>query len=247
MARARTGINAAGLDVYYEVRKALADGRLIRAELCERCAQPSSGRRPLQAHHPRGYETPHELDVEWLCAGCHHEVHCEPRRMQITTPEQRHAQAVRAGNATKARRTVAQWQAMGRAGGARGGPARWAGTNAEERRELMMPLVRAWHDNSTYEQRSAATKRGWAGQTAEQRTERSLRGAETKRQKRAAGLLLAQVPWNKRHETCTFEGCGRPHHARGLCGRCYMKQRREERSRVAKSGAVVAQGAASAH
>jgi len=41
-----------------------------------------------QAHHPRGYSSGHALDVEWLCARHHREVHA-------ISPEQREARRVR--------------------------------------------------------------------------------------------------------------------------------------------------------
>jgi hypothetical protein len=49
------------------VKRAVADGRLIRPNTCSKC--PNSG--PIEAHHYRGYEKEFWLVVEWLCVPCH--------------------------------------------------------------------------------------------------------------------------------------------------------------------------------
>ena len=55
------------------VAKALADGTLIRPDICEGCSNPgprsSDGRATIHGHHYKGYEFP--LDVKWLCGKCH--------------------------------------------------------------------------------------------------------------------------------------------------------------------------------
>mgnify|MGYP001613684292 CR=1 FL=1 len=50
-----------------KVRHAVRTGRLVRVP-CIECGEPK-----VQAHHPRGYDDAHALDVEWLC-GAHHRV-----------------------------------------------------------------------------------------------------------------------------------------------------------------------------
>jgi hypothetical protein len=54
----------AGQAVSYAVEK----GRMVRPEICSRCG--AGGK--IQGHH-RDYDKP--LEVEWLCIGCHGEVH----------------------------------------------------------------------------------------------------------------------------------------------------------------------------
>ena len=51
------------------VTKAVKDGRL-RSEPCVVCWAL-----PTAAHHPRGYDEAHRLDVVWLCARCHERIH----------------------------------------------------------------------------------------------------------------------------------------------------------------------------
>ena len=50
--------------VMYQIRKAIAEGRLVRPEQCEACNLPC---KPDAAHYD--YEQP--LNVRWLCRGCH--------------------------------------------------------------------------------------------------------------------------------------------------------------------------------
>lgn len=54
------------------VRTAIAQGKLIRPEVCEKCGKAPGkaidGRPKIHAHH-HDYSKP--LDVEWLCARCH--------------------------------------------------------------------------------------------------------------------------------------------------------------------------------
>lgn len=55
------------------VREALESGVLSKPEACEECgARPES---PLHGHHHNGYGPGHEIDVRWLCAGCHARTH----------------------------------------------------------------------------------------------------------------------------------------------------------------------------
>lgn len=53
------------------VNNAVRDGRLIRPEVCSSCDK----KRRIQAHHHKGYEDKHALDVEWLCQKCHRATH----------------------------------------------------------------------------------------------------------------------------------------------------------------------------
>ncbi len=55
-----------------EVQKAVADGRLVRPSLCEKCGKPPKRGRQILAHHD-DYNKP--LDVRWLCDKCHGKVH----------------------------------------------------------------------------------------------------------------------------------------------------------------------------
>jgi len=59
--RARYPERKAARDAVY---RALKDGRLIKAELCEDC-----GERPAVHGHHEDYSKP--LEVEWLCRHCH--------------------------------------------------------------------------------------------------------------------------------------------------------------------------------
>lgn len=49
------------------VAKALKNGTLVRPAACEHCYKHVK----LEAHHANGYDTPHWLDVTWLCRKCH--------------------------------------------------------------------------------------------------------------------------------------------------------------------------------
>lgn len=154
-------VNLAGQDVYHEVRKAVSSGRLTRPTHCERCCKKPRGKRPIQAHHPRGYEPPHVLDVEWLCGKCHVEVHCTPRMLEETTPEQRRQWVVKGGEIMRQRRTTEEWAALGRKGGLIGGRAAWVGVSAAERSRRGKLASQALIAKTTHEDRSASTRRGW--------------------------------------------------------------------------------------
>lgn len=54
------------------VCNALRSGRLFKPGACEGCGKRPALSRELQAHH-RDYSKP--LEVQWLCAGCHKELH----------------------------------------------------------------------------------------------------------------------------------------------------------------------------
>ncbi len=49
------------------VRRAVVSGRLIKPTSCPIC----SAARRIEAHHPRGYDKSHQLDVIWCCRQCH--------------------------------------------------------------------------------------------------------------------------------------------------------------------------------
>lgn len=49
------------------VRNAIRSGKMVRPQSCERC----SSEKNIQAHHHRGYSAEFNLDVVWLCSGCH--------------------------------------------------------------------------------------------------------------------------------------------------------------------------------
>jgi hypothetical protein len=51
----------------YFVANALRDGRIARGQFCESCGKGCK----TQAHHHKGYERAHWLDVQWLCGPCH--------------------------------------------------------------------------------------------------------------------------------------------------------------------------------
>lgn len=51
----------------YCVSNAVRDGRLKKAKACEQCGK----RGRIEAHHHKGYEPEHRLDVQWLCPPCH--------------------------------------------------------------------------------------------------------------------------------------------------------------------------------
>jgi hypothetical protein len=55
------------------VAQALRTGALVRPDRCEHCG--CSTTYSLHGHHHHGYDSPHEIDVEWLCGSCHRKVH----------------------------------------------------------------------------------------------------------------------------------------------------------------------------
>lgn len=54
------------------VNKAIKDGVLIRPEYCELCKMKC----PIHAHHP---DYSKQLEVQWLCVGCHNKVEKEKK------------------------------------------------------------------------------------------------------------------------------------------------------------------------
>lgn len=63
--------NAIKQQAHNRVNHALIDGRLKRPSSCEEC---SDSRPHLHAHHDDYLK---QLDVRWLCPGCHHQWHAE--------------------------------------------------------------------------------------------------------------------------------------------------------------------------
>jgi hypothetical protein len=66
------------------MRKALAEGTLVKPDVCEDCEErPESSQ--LHGHHHNGYGLGHETDVQWLCAPCHRRAHPkEPTAPEIS-------------------------------------------------------------------------------------------------------------------------------------------------------------------
>jgi len=54
-----------------KLNRELQAGRIVRPDRCQLCGK----RRKLHAHHTKGYEPEHALDVLWVCVRCHHELH----------------------------------------------------------------------------------------------------------------------------------------------------------------------------
>lgn len=52
--------------------KAVRDGVLVRPDRCELCG---SARKPISAHHYKGYAKRYWLTVQWLCRACHGKAH----------------------------------------------------------------------------------------------------------------------------------------------------------------------------
>lgn len=49
------------------VGHAVREGSLVRPDTCGGCRAEAR----VEAHHPRGYDRDHWLDVDWLCKRCH--------------------------------------------------------------------------------------------------------------------------------------------------------------------------------
>lgn len=65
----RTETGRVAVSAHTSVYVAVREGRLVR-QPCEVCAAVE-----VYAHHPRGYQGAHRLDVQWLCLRHHMEVH----------------------------------------------------------------------------------------------------------------------------------------------------------------------------
>jgi len=53
------------------IYKRVANGRIKRPEVCSDCGITCIP----EAHHHKGYEREHRLDVIWLCQMCHKRLH----------------------------------------------------------------------------------------------------------------------------------------------------------------------------
>ena len=53
------------------VRRAVNKGILVPAKVCPKCQKQLK----TEAHHHKGYEKLHQLDVVWLCHSCHMSIH----------------------------------------------------------------------------------------------------------------------------------------------------------------------------
>jgi predicted HNH restriction endonuclease len=58
------------------VTHAIAAGRIVvgPCSACELEPKKVNGRQRIEAHHHKGYDEEHWLDVVWLCRPCHREV-----------------------------------------------------------------------------------------------------------------------------------------------------------------------------
>lgn len=80
-----------------KARRSLADAvrrkRLLKSNACEHCRTVKPVHE-IHGHHINGYEQSHWLDVQWLCSGCHRQVHrmapatgFEPITQQLTVAD----------------------------------------------------------------------------------------------------------------------------------------------------------------
>lgn len=169
---------------HHAVGRALRSGRLVRPEVCERCGKiPTT--RGLHAHHYKGYELEHVLDVQWLCGSCHNFVHAgslggkaaqarltDQDRIEIgrhlgrtrvanMTPEQLSA----AGRHAREHQTPEERSAVGR----KAGLASAAKRTPEERSAIARRASQIRNAKLTPEERSAIQRR--AAATAKRRRE----------------------------------------------------------------------------
>jgi hypothetical protein len=60
---------------WHAVKYALTTGKLVRPAKCSHCGKwpgkNKRGRSKIEAHHHKGYDRAHQLDVVWLCSRCH--------------------------------------------------------------------------------------------------------------------------------------------------------------------------------
>lgn len=61
--------NAIKQQAHNRVNRAVIDGRIVKPTACEKCGE---GERGLHAHHD---DYLRQLEVRWLCPGCHHQWH----------------------------------------------------------------------------------------------------------------------------------------------------------------------------
>jgi hypothetical protein len=62
-----------------KVTRLVSLGILVPPESCEKCGKVPvrNKRRPIEAHHHKGYDGDNAIDVQWLCASCHKLAHPE--------------------------------------------------------------------------------------------------------------------------------------------------------------------------
>ena len=158
------------------VGRAVRDGVLVKPDACEECDRALK----LDAHHHRGYDEAHALDVVWLCRRCH--LHAERTPEQWSTwarngrakvpPERRSEIAHMGGLASAARlakMTPDQRTALARAAALSVPP------------ELRSANARAARARETPEQLAERVRRAWVRYTPEKRSTASRRGWETRR------------------------------------------------------------------
>lgn len=68
------GISAQQIHSYGAVARALKKGKLKKPETCSQCGR----KRPLNAHHYKGYVAANRLEIVWLCSQCHGKAHSRP-------------------------------------------------------------------------------------------------------------------------------------------------------------------------
>ena len=61
---------------YQRIFNAVQRGELVKSPTCQSCGK----KKPLEAHHHKGYSEEHILDVLWLCKRCHEEAHARRLR-----------------------------------------------------------------------------------------------------------------------------------------------------------------------
>jgi hypothetical protein len=114
---------------------------LIKPTACEKCGAEKP-KRDIAAHHPRGYDEDHILDVEWLCRSCHAVVHSYAKGIGRQTKEQLrenlqgrmthdqlaaagHKGGTRTGEVMRARYTPAELSEIKRRAAIKGNQIRW--------------------------------------------------------------------------------------------------------------------------
>lgn len=68
------------------VHYAVKTGKLKRPDTCQQCGLPALGSRVIEAHHHKGYDRTHRLDVMWLCTSCHVALEGKRRGMAAARP-----------------------------------------------------------------------------------------------------------------------------------------------------------------
>jgi hypothetical protein len=169
------------------VRRAVRNGVLVKPDACERCGRDASESRPygLHGHHHNGYDEPHVLDVQWVCASCHAHIHGNA----CLTPEERLELSRRAALAYRARFAPEERSEVARRARAHltnerlseiarlGNAAYLRKVSPERRSEIARSAglkggakgTAAWLARTTPEERSASRRRGWETRRARER------------------------------------------------------------------------------